>query len=279
MYGIFRGGVRLKTILNDVWEKIIYIYDMFISIEIVSNSAINLVIKIGALLIAFLIIKAILKRVFRSPDGASEQYVQPKHVQPEQYVQPEQSTKTFKTIDECISPEDLKFQMDQAEEEILNTIQKNRQEIKDTLKKANQTVDVSWIDSCNKILRVSNTLDNNLSYYKRKNLETSKFQYYANLHYRSMIAADISYAEYEKIDKSFREINQFIVRMKSRPEFRGSYKTQVYDQKDQIKLLRNFCLNRVHNMNHQTEELRDKIGSECGERGAEWWRKMTRHRN
>lgn len=273
MYGIFRGGLRLKTILNDLWEKIIYIYDMFISIEIVSNSTINLVIKIGVLLIAFLIIKAILKSFFKKEEityHPSGQYEQSK-----QYVQP----KTFKTIDECISPEDLKFQMDQAEEEILNTIQKNRQEIKDTLKKANQTVDVSWIDSCNKILRVSNTLDNNLSYYKRKNLETSKFQYYANLHYRSMIAADISYAEYEKIDKSFREINQFIVRMKSRPEFRGSYKTQVHEQKDQIKLLRNFCLNRVHNMNHQTGELRDKIGSECGERGKEWWLKMTRHRN
>lgn len=264
----------MKTILNDVWEKIIYIYDMFISIEIVSNSIINLVIKIGALLIAFLIIKAILKSIFKQKETII--YPPPGQYEPsKQYVQP----KTFKTIDECISPEDLKFQMDQAEEEILNTIQKNRQEIRETLKKANQTVDVSWIDSCNKILRVSNTLDNNLYYYKRKNLETSKFQYYVSLHYRSMIAADISYVEYEKIDKSFREINNFIVRMKSRSEFRGSYKARVHEQKDQIKLLRNLYLNRLHNMNHQTGELRDKIGSECGERGKKWWLERTRHRN
>lgn len=271
MYGMFRGGIRLKTILNNIWEKIIYIYDIFNSIEIVSDSTVNLVIKIAVLLIGFLIIKAILKSIFKT----KETTYQPTR----QYVQPKQNAKTLKTIDECISAEDLKFQMTQAEEEILNTIQKNRQEIKDTLRKANRTVDISWLDSCNKILRVSNTLDNNLAYYRRKNLETSKFQYYVSLHFRSMLAANIAYSEYEKIDKSFKEINNFIVSMKSRPELRSSYKASVYEQKDQIKLLRKLYLDRLHNMNRQTGELRDKIGTECGERGKKWWFERTRHRN
>lgn len=271
MYGMFGGGKRLKTVINDLCNKIMYIYEMFISIKILSNPIANFAVKIGFLLVVILIIKIILQNIFKPriiTDGPS---VKPIDIQPQQ--------PTLRTIEECISEEDLKFHMDQAEEEILNVIKKNKEAIKDTLRKANQTIDVSWLDSCNKILSVSNTLDNNLAYYGRKNLETSKFQYYANLHFRSMVAADIVYSEYKKIDESFTEINKFIVRMKSRSEFRGNYKTQVHGQKDQIKSIRNFYLNRVHNMNHETEVLRDKIGAECGERGKRWWRDRTRYKN
>lgn len=263
----------MKKIINNIWDKMIYIYDIFNSIKIISNPTANFAIKIAVLLIGFLIIRAVLKSIFRPKTDTYYPPIQPELKQPKQY------TPTLKTIDECISEDDLKFQMAQAEEEILNVIKKNKEEIKDTLRKANQTIDTSWLDSCNKILRVSNTLNNNLTYYGHKNLETSKFQYYANLHFRSMIAANIVYSEYEKIDKSFTEINNFIVRMKSHPEFRGNYKTQVHGQKDQIKSIRNLSLNQVHSMNHETAILRDKIGSECGERGRKWWIDRKRHEN
>lgn len=262
----------MKTIINNIWDKILQIYEVFNSIVIVSNPIANLAMKIGALLVILLIIRAILKSIFRPHKYTYQPSRQSMPSKPKQY------TAQVRTIEECISKEDLKFQLAKAEEEILNTIQKNKQEIKDTLRKANQTIDVSWVDSCNKILKVSNTLDNNLAYYGRRNLETSKFQYYANLHFRSMLAADFVYSEYRKIDRSFSEINAFIVRMKSRPEFRGNYKTQVHGQKDQIKSIREICLNRVHDMNHKTEILRDKIGSECGERGRKWWIERTRHK-
>ncbi len=249
----------MKTIINDIWDKLLYAFSLFNSIKILSNPIWNFILKIGIVLFYFIILKFILKFIF------GRRQVK-KH-------------KTVRTIDQCVSEEDLKFQMAQAEEEVLDAIQKNRQEIKNTLKRANNTIDVSWVDSCNKILRISNTLDNNLAYYRKRNLDKSKFQYYASLHFRSMIAADFVHNEYNKVDKSFREINHFIVDMKSRPEFRGNYKNQVHQQKDQIKYIRNFYLNRVHNMNHQTEILRDKIGSECGDRGRRWWIERTRHKN
>ncbi len=275
MYG---GRRRLNTIINTLWDKILHIYEMLHSIEITSNSIANFAIKTGILLIIFIIIKTILKNIFR-PHRQSVPARQSVPVR--QSAPPAQNryTKSTRTIEECISNEDLKFQMAKTEEEILIAIQKNKQEIKNTLRKANQTVDVSWLDSCDKILRISNTLDNNLAYYRRRNLEISKFQYYANLHFRSMVAADIVHSEYEKVDRSFKEMNNFIVRMKSNPEFRGNYKTQVHGQKDQIKLIRGSYLDRVHNMNHETEILRDKIGSECGERGKKWWIERTRYKN
>lgn len=257
----------MKAIINNIWNKIVQIYGIFNSIKIISNPILNFVLKTVIILVIFLILKAILKSIFRP--------YRPTYVPESRRVRP---LPTQNSIDECISQEDLKFQMDQAEEEILNTIQRNRQQIADTLKKANQRIDVSWLDSCNKILRISNTLDNNLAYYAKRNLETSRFQYYTHLHFRAMLAADIVHKEYEKIDRSFKEMNQFIVKMKSHPEFRGNYKTQVYQQKDQIKSVRSSFLNQVHHLNHETEIIRDKIGRECGDRGRRWWLERTRHK-
>ncbi len=249
----------------------LHVYEVVSSIEIVSSPIINLILKIVIIILILVILKAVLHSIFKPHKG---------RYQPSGPARQDAPIRTvpIRTIEECVSKEDLKFQMNQAETEILNAVQRNRQEIKNTLRKANQVIDVSWLDSCNKILTISNTLDSNLAYYGNKILETSKFQYYAHLHFRSMIAANIVYNEYQKVDKSFAEINQFIIRMKSHPEFRGEYKNQVHSQKDQIKAIRNFYLNRVHNMNHETAVLRDKIGSECGERGEEWWRERMRHK-
>lgn len=159
----------------------------------------------------------------------------------------------------------------------ISTIQKNKRQIADTLKKANQDIDLSWLDSCNRILRIANTLDHNLTYYAHKNLEMSKFHYYTHLHFRAMIAADFVHREYKKIDQSFTEINRFIVRMKPTPTFYGDYKNFIHSKKNQIKSIRNLSLNRLHSMNHQTEILRDKIGKECGKRGYEWWLERKKH--
>lgn len=269
MYNIFRGECRLKNIINNIWNKIhdfwSMIYDLFDSIVIIDNSIANLVLKIGIILFVLIILKAIINSIFKPLGGNKPGPPLPPGPSP-------------RTIDECISQEDIKFQLDKAEEEILNAIQRNKQQIADTLRKANQAIDVSWLESCNKVLRVSNTLDNNLAYYAKKNLEMSKFQYYAHLHFRSMIAADIVHREYEKVDRSYTEINRFIVNMKSNQRFKGSYKAQIHEQKDQIKLIRKSFLDRVHHMNHETAVLRDKIGAECGKRGREWWLERTRHK-
>lgn len=264
----------MKTIINNLWNQIIHIYNLFNSIKIIANPIVNFTLKIVIVLLVFMIVKTILKNIFKPKKNTYHPYEPVR-----QPATPQKPSFAPKTIDECISQEDLEFQLDKATKEIINTIQKNKQQIVDTLKKANQRIDVSWMESCNKILKISNTLDNNLAYYAKENLESSKFQYYAHLHFRSMVAADIVHKEYEKVEQSYQEINTFIVRMKSRPEFRGNYKAQIHEQKDQIKLIRNIYLDKVHNMNHETGILRDKIGAECGERGRKWWLERTRYNN
>lgn len=56
-------------------------------------------------------------------------------------------------------------------------------------------VNAAWLNSYEKIIRISTNLDDNLKYHKQKNLEQVKFQYYTSLHFRSMIAANITYKE------------------------------------------------------------------------------------
>lgn len=264
----------MKNIIYSLRKEFLHIFDLFNSIEVLSNPILNLILKIGILLIAITIVISILKKLFS--------YKEDKKYKP--YNEHNNDTTYTKvitkpqTIDDCISSEDIKYQLNRAEEDIINTIERNKKQIADTIKKANKTLDIAWLDSCDKIYRIANTLDNNLIYYSQRNLEMSKFQYYAHLHFRSMLAANIVYQDYEKMNKSFEEVNKFIVNMKSNPIFKGEYKTQVHNSKDQIKAIRKLYLDRIHEMNHQTEILRDKIGAECGKKGYYWWLERTRHK-
>lgn len=75
---------------------------------------------------------------------------------------------------------------------------------------ADNVISTAWLDSCEKVIKVSANLDNNLKYYRKKNLETTKFQYYTSLHFRSMIAADIAYKHYKEIKENIKAIGQVI---------------------------------------------------------------------
>lgn len=109
-------------------------------------------------------------------------------------------------------------------------------------------------------------------------MEYAKFQYYTSLHFRSMIAANIVYKEYEEIDSNFKKINELIVNMAKNKKSIGLSKAQIYSAKDALKELRKVFLSRVHELNHETEKLRDKIGKECGEKGRIWWMERMKNR-
>ena len=173
-------------------------------------------------------------------------------------------------IEDCISTDDRQYQISYETQRIIDSIEESKTTIKNAITVANATVSTAWLNSYARIIKISNNLDENLKYYSQKKLEISKFQYYTSLHFRSMIAADIAYKEYRNIDDSYNEINKLIVNMAQTKKNIGISKTQVYAAKDAMKELRKTFLNRVHELNHQTELLRDKIGQECGERGRKW---------
>ena len=181
-------------------------------------------------------------------------------------------------IDDCVSNEDVQYKLEEINAQIIHTIEANKVEIQQAVKSSNGRIQARWLSSYKRVLEVSSNLDANIRAHAKNNLQSSKFSYYAGLHFRSMCAANIAYAEFESIDKTFREINQLLLDIKNR-NIRVSIaeKKQYYFVKDEIKELRQVYLAKVHELNRNTGQLRDKIGAECGQRGREWRIARMRH--
>ena len=181
-------------------------------------------------------------------------------------------------IEDCVSAEDVQYQISYETRRIIANIEKSKTVIQNAIIAANTSINAAWLNSYEKVLKISTNLDENLNYYAKKNLEHSKFQYYTSLHFRSMIAADIVYREFKQIDTSFNDINKLIVYTAKTGKKSGISKSQLYKAKDAIKDLRTAFITQVRKMNQKTAKLRDKIGLECGERGRQWRTERMRRR-
>lgn len=183
-----------------------------------------------------------------------------------------------KNIEDCISKEDIQYQLSVQQRTIVKKVNDNKEEIKQALNLANNRVNTEWLNSYEKVAKVSENLEFNLRNYARNNLENSKFHYYSSLWFRSMLAADLVHREFKEIDASFNEINKLILSIKKGNNI-GLNKKVIYESKDIIKEVRITTLNRVHELNQNTAVLRNKIGKECGERGRQWYEERMRNRN
>lgn len=182
-----------------------------------------------------------------------------------------------KHIEDCISPEDIQYQISSETQHLIDTIEANKAIIKRTIEIADKEVNTAWLNSYEKIIRISTNLDDNLKYHEQKNLEQVKFQYYTSLHFRSMIAANITYKECKEIEHNLRQINNLLSSIKKNGNTTGIQKSQIISTKNTLKELREALYNRVHELNRKTEILRDKVGMECGERGRQWREERMRH--
>ncbi|MDO5433845.1 hypothetical protein [Eubacterium sp.] len=182
-----------------------------------------------------------------------------------------------KRIEDCLSNQDVQFALTKSEQEILESIKRNKNKINKVTQYSNKKINTTWINSYEKVLKTANTLNENLKYNQRVNMEKSKFHYYTNLHFRSMIAANIVYNEYIEIKKSYNEMNNLIVVFK-RNNFRDVSQNDIYNTKNQFKNLKELFYNKLEGLNSNTAKIRDKIGAECGERGREWRRNIMKGR-
>ncbi|MBR3570802.1 MAG: hypothetical protein IKN96_08440 [Oscillibacter sp.] len=225
----------------------------------------NLTVTVVALIGLVLIVPQKGKR--KAPP--SQPYVPPKGSRPPQ---------PRKRIEDCVSREDVQYQLAYETQRIIQHIEASKEAIRQAAQESDRAVNTAWLNSYEKVLRISSNLDENLKSYQSRNLEYSKFQYYTSLHFRSMLAANIAHDEYQEINRSFETINQLIVSMAKNQKRSRLSKSQIYSAKDALKELNRSLLNKVHEMNHQTGILRDKIGAECGERGRKWYADRMRNR-
>lgn len=183
-------------------------------------------------------------------------------------------------IEDCVSSEDIQYKLEEINAQIIYTIEASRSEIQQAVRLSNGRIQAKWLSSYKRILEVSSNLNANIRVHSRNNLQSGKFAYYTGLHFRSMCAADIAYAEFKSIDETFSEINRLLLDIK-KGNIRVSKieKNQYFQVKDEIKELRRVYLAKVRELNKNTAQLRDKIGSNCGQRGREWRAARMRHRS
>lgn len=180
-------------------------------------------------------------------------------------------------IEDCISSEDLQYYISSETQRIIDTVETSKDMIKSAIVAANTEINTAWLNSYEKVIKVSANLDENLKHHAKNDLVQSKFHYYTSLHFRSMTAANIVYKEFCEIDSNFNDINNLIVTIAKNGNTTGLSKAQIFSTKDTLKELRKVFLDRVHELNEQTATLRDKIGRECGERGHRWWEERMRN--
>lgn len=180
-------------------------------------------------------------------------------------------------IEDCVSREDIQYQVSSETRRVIATVEASKDMIRSAMVAANKEVNTAWLNSYEKVIKISANLDENLRYHAKNNLVQSKFHYYTSLHFRSMIAADIVHKEFCEIDANFNDINNLIVTIAKTKNTTGLSKAQIFSAKDALKELRKVFLNRVHELNKETAILRDKIGRECGERGRRWREERMRN--
>lgn len=185
--------------------------------------------------------------------------------------------KSSKKIEKCIEREDQRYDLSKYEKELNDELIYNKSKIKKALKESKAKVNTEWINSISEVMIVSNTLQKNLEMQQRKNLNMNKFHYYTNLHFRSMIAANLVYKEYESVDKSYKEINKLLLNIKEgKVKATKKEREEYWNIKEIIKKSRKVLLDRVHQLNYQTGQFRDKIRNECGDRGLKWYKKIKK---
>lgn len=174
-------------------------------------------------------------------------------------------------IQDCISEKDIQYKLNKADKEIVEKVEKSQAEIKRAIEKANGKIEATWISSYKKILEVSNSLNINIEKQISYNFGIKKFRYYIELHFRSMIASNFAYNEYDKIKQTYNEINNLIKDINDGKVYVSQSDKKMYNNmKNDVKVLKDLYFKKVTVLNNNTKDLKEKIGKECGHRGKKW---------
>lgn len=189
------------------------------------------------------------------------------------------------TINELRDTNDVKIELTLEEKKMVSdakNYQKRRKQSLNTVNKKQIDVDLSWSQELDELIEVTAVIYSNTDMNCNRRLESAKFQYYTNLWFRSMIAADLCHKKIKEIEPHYAYINNLIKDLndKTNPLRVGSdeYKSIIHI-KDFMKDVLSFLRSRRNYLNSkQTAVLRDKIGNECGERGRIWWEERMKNK-
>ena len=138
-------------------------------------------------------------------------------------------------------------------------------------------IDLGWSENIAELLEATEVVYSNAEMSCNSRLQSERFDYYINLHYRSFTAADLCQAKIEEITPHDSEIRRIVSRLNDRSDSLHVDKP-VYDQLVSLRNTTGDILNllkrRRDTLNCQTGKIRDKIRDECGTRGRDWYDRL-----
>ena len=184
------------------------------------------------------------------------------------------------SLQDCISYDDLHYNIDAKQRQLEAQVEKNKRLVEDAKRQGYLTVSTAWMNRFNQLVEVSNTLNQNLIYENQRRLLNDKFHRYTSLHFRSMIMGNLAHEDYLEAKQGRNQISDVLVAIgQKKIHVSQSEKERLYQLKDMFKESTAFLYNRMTSINHETCELREKIGRECGERGRKWRDERMKGRN
>lgn len=135
--------------------------------------------------------------------------------------------------------------------------------------------DLSWSENLAELLEATEVVYSNAQMNCKNKMESERFHYYINLHYRSFTAADLCHAKLQEILPYEAQIREIVAKVN-----KGDI---IVDKasKDQMISLRNtlgdLCVllkKRRDSLNDQTKIIRENIKRDCGERGQDWYNNL-----
>ena len=142
--------------------------------------------------------------------------------------------------------------------------------VEPTNNRSTLSIDLSCFKNLSDLLKATDIVYSNAELNGKNRMNESRFHYYCRLHFRSHMADQYCRQKKEEIKTEYTNVNNLIVQLKAL----GVSK----DQHDQIIKIKDLMKNTIALLNErsarlasQTGTIRDKIGSECGQRGYEWW--------
>lgn len=123
-------------------------------------------------------------------------------------------------------------------------------------------------------------IQRNLEAENHSRLTMAKFHRYTDLHYRAMLIDQEAYKDYCSAKAIRDELSATLLaigkkQMKVTPE----QKRELYAVKDSAVAYAKNCYSKMIELQQLTAELREKIRSECGMRGEEWYQRNMGNRH
>lgn len=170
---------------------------------------------------------------------------------------------------------DSAFRKDQ---EALRRIMLSQSSIAAARKGAAKNVDMFFLQTQESLAATSRQLEVELQSAVLSKLEASRFHCYTNLHFRSMRAADERYRSYINAKTALSEIGECLVSIgKGELKVSQMEKAQLYELKDIAKACKDAHYANVVLLNAQTHTFKEKIRKECGQRGEDWYARISQN--